>query len=31
MNRHFVVGLVVGVVGVYAYHRWVHPLATTKA
>lgn len=31
MNRHFVTGVVVGVVGVWAFHRWVKPLATTKA
>jgi len=31
INRSFVVGLVVGVAGVWAFHRWVRPMASNKS
>lgn len=31
MNGSFFVGVGVGIVGVWAWHRWVKPMATTKS
>lgn len=30
MNAPFVWGVVVGVVGTWAFHKWVKPMATSK-
>lgn len=30
-NKDFLTGVAVGVVGVWAFHRWMRPLATTKS
>lgn len=31
MSRHFVFGVLVGVGGVWAYHRWVKPMPSKAA
>lgn len=31
MDSKFVWGVVVGIGATYAWHRWVHPMASTKA
>ena len=30
MSRQFVFGVVLGVAGVWAFHRWVRPMASSK-
>jgi hypothetical protein len=31
MSRHFVLGVIVGVGGVWAYHKWVRPMSTSAS
>jgi hypothetical protein len=31
MNRSFILGVALGVGGVWAYHRWVRPMSTNAS
>jgi hypothetical protein len=31
MNRSFIWGVVIGVGGTWAFHRWVKPMSSTKS